>query len=814
MKIAARHMVDALDIVKDEVFVMKRLRPVALSRISALAMSIAMIGVLLILPATPGRKETNGAGRCDADGFPLPQGAVARLGSLKFYHPWRINAVALAPDGETIASAADWSPLCFWNRATGRPIRRIATTHEDVKALAYSPDGKHLGLVSHQNGGGGEPEKWIVELRDAGTGKLQHAFPQAGKNKVVAVGFSPRGVLLCAAVEKNHVHVIDVANKQPLYPPLKHRAKVQIVSFARDGKALLTADEDKLFYLRDTVTGKEQSRFHLKEEPVRNGGAAALSPTGNFLAVAISNQCLHLYDAKIKKLLREYLKSRPLALDFSPDGKIMVAANHDVIRLWDTGSGKEINPSTSHEDYPTAAAISPNGKLVATAGQEHSVRLWDAKTGRQLVVFSYLYAPHAITFSPDSKAVLFGGASGKNQICAWRVEDAELVRKFADQKVQVGKLAFSRDGKKLLAQDLYKESIIFEWDAASGKLLKKHNKASPLLWWELTNGKKLRHNGWLAKATFKVQDISPNGRLLATTNGSSQSVDLRDTATGTLLRRTTTEGLDFGRRWDIRKFRFTPDGRTLIMTNYEEGIVNWDANRGRDAYLPIFLFEVASGKEFHRLQGHPHRTEAFDLSTDGRWLVTFGLDRTALVWDLHHLTVSRSKSLTQQDAEALWADLAKLNAVVAYCAIEALTAAPQQTLPVLKKHLHPVRKPDVQEISRWIKDLNSNGFRIRERANSALTKAGEQAEPYLRMALKKPLSLEMHMRVEALIQKLDDEWSKPTPQRVRYLRSLVILERIRSPEARRLLRTLAGGLPGTRTTREASAVLRRLRVSR
>ena len=166
-------------------------------------------------------------------------------------------------------------------------------------------------------------------------------------------------------------------------------------------------------------------------------------------------------------------------------------------------------------------------------------------------------------------------------------------------------------------------------------------------------------------------------------------------------------------------------------------------------------------------------------------------------------------TLTPKELEAHWASLARDDAPKAYKSILVLVEASRQSVSFLKEHLRPVSPADPKQVGQWIADLDSNRFSVRKKAADALEKLGELAEPGLREALKKKPSLELQRRLELLLKKL--EGPVTSPEALRLLRSVEILEHIGTPDAQDVLKTLAKGAPGARCTREAIESLERLR---
>src|SRR5690242_15175813 len=117
--------------------------------------------VALVLPGAAGAAAPVNP-RADAAGDALPEGALARFGTLRLHHNGSVINVAFAPDGKTLASCGNDSLVCQWDAATGKEVRRFVGHVGNVDGVAFSPDGKTL-LSSAGDG--------TARLWDVATGK-------------------------------------------------------------------------------------------------------------------------------------------------------------------------------------------------------------------------------------------------------------------------------------------------------------------------------------------------------------------------------------------------------------------------------------------------------------------------------------------------------------------------------------------------------------------------------------------------------------------------------------------------------------------
>lgn len=170
---------------------------------------------------------------------------------------------------------------------------------------------------------------------------------------------------------------------------------------------------------------------------------------------------------------------------------------------------------------------------------------------------------------------------------------------------------------------------------------------------------------------------------------------------------------------------------------------------------------------------------------------------------------AKETSLSPKELDAFWDDLASSDAEKAFRAVWGLIDASKQTVPLLSERLLPATPPDDNLIARWIADLNSDEFKVREQARQSLEKLEDRAEPALRAAVAKSPSLEVRRCVQQLLEKF--ERFPPSPKQLQALRAIEVLEHLATLETRRLLTSLAKGATDARLTQEAKATLERLR---
>jgi RNA polymerase sigma factor (sigma-70 family) len=798
----------------------------------------------------PEKAEGEAHTRADRYGDPLPEDAVARLGTLRFRHGGKVQSVAFSPDGHALASASEDHHVRLWEVATGKLLRQFRWHQSPVLAVALSPDGKVLASAGDQDnpvrlwdlatgqelhpfrGPPGRVQSLAfapdggtllsggadgtLRLWEAATGKELHRWRAPHRHKPDAPGgvaaglrsvaFSSDGRTLASGGSEGTVCLWEAATGRELPRPPPHQGPVFAVAFSPDGKTLASAGSD-LIRLVDVPSAREVRRLEGHRGATRS---VAFSPDGQTLACGTDGNLVCLWGAATGKLYRciEGHQGAVNSVAFSPDGQAVASGSYDdTIRLWDVTTGGERVSFGGHQGMVLSAAFAPDGRLLATAGQDQAVRLWDVATGRELRRLEGHKVPvNAVAFCPDGQTVVTAG--GDEVVRLWEAATGAEVRQLRGHQGPVTCLAVSPDGA-LLATGSQDQTIRL-WETATGRELRRFGGGqgqgicvafapdgrtlisssadNTVRLWEVATGRELRRVGDHHGWPLSVA-FSPDGKSLATGRDDGL-IRLWDAATG----RQTRE-LRGHRNW-VSALAFSPDGKTLASSSYSGALRLW---------------EVATGRERYRSPGHRGAVWSLAFSLDGRLLASTGSDTTVLLRDTTDGSLGRRSpraGLAPEQGEAVWNDLGGDDAARAYQALCALLQTPKQAVGLLRERLREPFGADPVRITGSIRELDDDDFAVRQRASERLAKWGDAAEPALRRALEAGLSAEQRWRVESLLEGLQGR--ARSAERLRGLRVTEVLERLASPEARHLLGTLAKGPPDAWLTREARASLGRL----
>jgi WD40 repeat protein len=265
-----------------------------------------------------------------------------------------------------------------------------------------------------------------------------------------------------------------------------------------------------------------------------------------------------------------------ICVAFSPDGeRIACCGEGPVVKLWDARTGLELRPIRLHEDSPySMIAFSPDGQhLASTSWKEGSVKIWDTRTGEQ-VVFPRgpLTGPgvsYSVSFSRDGQLLAGAFLGSKPEAAEVKIWEAATGRERLTLKdlsaPRVMRIQFSPDSRRIATGD--SRGTVNLWDVQTGE-------------------KQLTLRGPTDQITGLA--FSPKGQLLAVVAGSerghpNREVVVWDADTGQLVRSVK------GHVGSVQAVAFSPDGRRLASGGIDQTIKLWD---------------MATGQETLTLRGH------------------------------------------------------------------------------------------------------------------------------------------------------------------------------------------------------------------
>lgn len=589
----------------------------------------------------------------------LPEGALARLGSLRLQH--------MAPDHDSTMEAALAAMY-------GRQLQQSASVQ-----FQFSKDGKHLfsagtdnrfsvwatkdgrevrffskeGLTFSPRLPPDPNEARNVQMMQMQLGRMRNRMYFTPGAQSCTFAISPDGQTLACLAGSNKIDFWDTAGgtlRQSLQA--KHPLSC---AFAPNGKTFVlaerTADGQALVTLWDWTTAKKLHELKLSPRHGFQSARLLFSADGKVLAAATDQSSIFIWNVATGKRIRSYQHIHTTDFALSAHGNLLAIAAHYQLEVYETDSDEEVaDLPQNHQEILTAVAISPQDpNLVATASATKIVlRNW--RTQKEVRQWPLSGVHESLTFSPDGKQL--GAVSASGRIRLWDTATGKDV--IENRMPQVGTISMEADGKMFGVEPENGAAMLFEekggtWQRQvlggvasktdpnnplylGDQVLGVHARSKTLAVGPGDMGFQRRNNQDQGGAKLNLIDAK-TGRTVASVGAPSGITALAFSHDGAhcafaeadpteeLIRIIKTKGGKEVRRWaagGVKRLVYSPDGQTLAALD--------ESNR-------ITIWEVASAQPRNDFAVTASQINALEFSPNGRWLAAGCEDETVRLWD-------------------------------------------------------------------------------------------------------------------------------------------------------------------------------------
>jgi WD40 repeat protein len=278
---------------------------------------------------------------------------------------------------------------------------------------------------------------------------------------------------------------------------------------------------------------------------------------------------------------------------FSPDGNSVASGSTDhTVRVWDATTGVQILPALHGDNTLVyAVAFAPNGTRIISGSGSGAIRIWNSSTGSQICspLLGHEREVWAVAFSPDGTRIVSG--SGDKTIRIWDASSgAEILPALRRHENSVRTVAFFPDGTRIVSGS--DDHTIRVWDASSGLEV-----LAPLR----------GHDGIVRSVA-----VSPDGTRIVS-GSHDNTIRIWDATSGAELRPALR-----GHHRTVNSVTFSPDGQRIASGSRDHTIRVWNAQQGT---RPLLV-----------LRGHDLSVMSVSYSPDGSWIVSGSRDKTVRVW--------------------------------------------------------------------------------------------------------------------------------------------------------------------------------------
>jgi WD40 repeat protein len=559
------------------------------------------------------------------DGFPLPQGAEFRFGNRQMRHPESAINSTLSPDGKYLATAG-YKVIVIWDTKTIKAKQVIKDTREvsyyppmGLGGLHFTPDSKRLLIsmpIYYPTVRGGrlvQEQSPIAQVIDVETGKKQFDLPSTefGHYNACWISGNEKEFVTCSNGTIRYWNISDGKETK------KHGINdyPQTVPWAtnRVDRVAFVSQQNQKFKVYDSQSGKEI--FTTDEQDVVK---ACFSPDGKTLVYQTRDDKLHICNLETQKETSTFFspekkEGHEVVMRIAKDNRtLFLGSPNGILFRWDLKENKKL-PNLGRHSFWTLSTMATNAeeKMLYTMGQDKVIQRWDLKENKKLPLPEGGYERQlSMALTTDGKKLIIGDHSSEGSPFEWDLATGKLIKKWkAPQRWGINSLGRSSDGKWLASGTVMQEVQL--WDLSLGKV----TKSIPLM----------EKPDRSAADQVRRLEFSPDNKILYTQTWKT-GLSAYEIESKKLLWRVTIGS----------EFACDPKGRWIAIT---------DRNNPNQGPTKFQLLDPANGKTLKTFEVQPQPNTDPNVANNPPWmghfasvpdgsaLITSHYDGSVRIWD-------------------------------------------------------------------------------------------------------------------------------------------------------------------------------------
>ncbi|KAG9063885.1 hypothetical protein KI688_003999 [Linnemannia hyalina] len=452
-----------------------------------------------------------------------------------------VSSCAFSPDGKLLAAGLWKGNISIYDTATWTKIQVFQGHQKAVTSLAYSPNSQQLLSGSNDK---------TARLWNSETGSTD-LIMEGHSLDAMAVAFSPTGQQVATASYDTSLRLWDARTGDSVFVSTDSAGIAPNIAYSPGGNTIASTNCDNNIRVLDTLTGLPVLVSCQGDDVYRR---LTYSHDGGWIAAGTSGGRLELWEVTATTLGPRQAwtahTSGITSIAFSPDDRWIASSSFEhTVKLWDSRSGSLVSSFINHVDKVNCVRFSPNGSYIASASHDRTLQLWEVnslKTGFGSP--DTAYPQFCATYSRDGRQLITGSRGAPMRQFNADSGDVDFV--FPDHLHNIVRIAFSPDGLQIAIGSGQQEVTLWSVESrAASFVLSGH------------------------KSGVNCVAFSPCGRWLASgsNDGTVRLWDTRSGAAGHVLN---------GQAGWAQSVAFSPDGCWIASTCMQGKVLLWEAGTG------------------------------------------------------------------------------------------------------------------------------------------------------------------------------------------------------------------------------------------